>query len=114
MPCPFGPTAAAMAAGLLALSGCASVPDPVLPDTLVAVKASAAPELAAGAADLANKGGNCTTIKLEGGRPAFMHDCALRGSVSGKNLSGFAAFDNAQAQQATGDGALTPVFASQA
>lgn len=60
-------TAAALAAGLLALSACTSMQDPVAPNTLVAVKAGAAPNLAAGAADPVWAQARALSVPLTGG-----------------------------------------------
>ncbi|MDO9073041.1 MAG: ethylbenzene dehydrogenase-related protein [Rubrivivax sp.] len=63
----FSLTTAAMAASLLALSACSSVQEPVRPNTLVAVKASAAPNLAAGAADPVWAQARGLSVPLSGG-----------------------------------------------
>jgi hypothetical protein len=63
----FSLTAAAMAASLLALSACTSVQEPAAPNTLVAVKASAAPNMAAGAADPVWAQARGLSVPLSGG-----------------------------------------------
>lgn len=64
---PFILTAASVAATLLAVSGCSSVQEPVAPNTLVAIKAAAAPNLAAGAADPVWARAPALSVPLSGG-----------------------------------------------
>ena len=63
----FTLSAAAMAAGLLSLSACTSMQEPVAPNTLVAVKAAAAPNLSAGASDPVWAQAPALSVPLSGG-----------------------------------------------
>ncbi len=59
--------AVAIAVSLLGLAACTSMQDPVAPNTLVAIKASTAPNLAAGAADPVWAQARSITVPLSGG-----------------------------------------------